>query len=550
MKLQLRFLILIVFYSLNASAIHRAPYYFRQPADPSAITPPDAIDVKHYRFRIELNDTTDIISGTAEISLLCKKNLTQLELDLISKNAQGKGMQVTGITLQGTVLKFSHQNDLVKIFLTSPAAINDLLKLKITYRGIPNDGLIISKNKYGDRTFFADNWPNRGRNWIPVVDHPADKAAVDFIIIAPLHYDVVANGVKIEQSFLNARQKLTHYTEQVDIPTKVMVIGVARFAVQQAGVVDQTPVESWVYPQNSNDGFSDYAVAVKVLDFFIGHIGPYPYKKLANVQSKTTFGGLENASAIFYHENSVTGKNNQEGLIAHEIAHQWFGDSATELDWHHVWLSEGFATYFALLYSELVHGEDKRRSEMKIDRDQVIAYFKKNPQPVVNVEITDLMKLLNPNSYQKGSWVLHMLRREIGDENFRAGVREYYRKYRDSNALTADLKSIMEDVSGKDLKLFFEQWIFTAGHPVLDGSWSYDEAAKTLHITLNQVQKGAVFNFPLEIGVFQEGDLIPRIEKVRIDKQAHKFTIPMSAKPNKIALDPAINLLFEGNLRN
>ncbi len=148
-----------------------------------------------------------------------------------------------------------------------------------------------------------------------------------------------------------------------------MVAGIARFAVQHAGKVNDISVESWVYPQNRLEGFYDYAVAVKVLDYFHNHIGPYSYKKLANVQSKTRWGGLENANTIFYSENSVTGKGERESLIAHEEAHQWFGNSATENDWHHVWLSEGFATYFASLYLENTYGHDRLVEEQKIDRE-------------------------------------------------------------------------------------------------------------------------------------------------------------------------------------
>jgi aminopeptidase N len=510
----------------------------------------EKIDIKHYSFRIELNDSTDIIAGTAEISLISKKGVVESELDLISKNQQGKGMEVTAITWKGSALRFTHQHDKIKIIF--PAALNagEMVTLTITYRGVPQDGLIISKNKFGDRTFFADNWPDRGRNWIPVVDHPADKAGVDFIIVAPLHYEVVANGVKIEESYLNKKQKLTHYKEEADIPVKVMVIGVARFAIQQAGAVNGIPIESWVYPQNSAAGFSDLAFASRIMDFFISHIGPYPYKKLANVQSKTTFGGLENASAIFYFENMVDGKQDHEDLMAHEIAHQWFGDSASEKEWTHIWLSEGFATYFALLYAEYTHGINKRQEEMKKDRDEVITHFKKEPMPVVNSAITDLMQLLNVNSYQKGGWVLHMLRQEIGDNNFWTGISAYYRKFQNSNALTADLQGIMEGASNKNLDQFFKQWIYKAGHPVIDGSWKYDEQTKSLQLTISQIQKGSLFIFPLEIGIFMEGNRVPLIQKTSINKESQVLAIPLASKPAKIELDPNINLLFEGNLKN
>jgi aminopeptidase N len=154
-----------------------------------------------------------------------------------------------------------------------------------------------------------------------------------------------------------------------------MVIGAARFAVRQTGVVNGFEVTSWVYPQNREEGFDSYKYAPKILDFFHTHIGPYSYKKLANVQSKTRYGGMENASNIFYFENSVaTGAeaagnaSKIEPLVAHEIAHQWFGNSASETDWHHVWLSEGFATYLTHLYFEFTYGRDRMTKDLRDDR--------------------------------------------------------------------------------------------------------------------------------------------------------------------------------------
>lgn len=511
-------------------------------------SPSGDVDIKHYTFRVTVNDTTDIIRGTAEVLLSCKQNISSVELDLISKNAQGKGMDVMEVKHNDKGLKFSHTNDRLRISLDKQISAGEQITISIDYRGIPQDGLIISKNRFNDRTFFADNWPNRGRNWLPVIDHPADKASVDFVVIAPLHYEVISNGVRIEETYLSEFQKLTHYREETPIATKVMVIGVARFAIARAGMVNDIPVESWVYPQNRDEGFFDYAFATKILDFFISHIGPYSYEKLANVQSKTTFGGLENASAIFYAEDYVTGKNEHETLIAHEVAHQWFGNSATEKEWHHLWLSEGFATYFALLYNEFTYGIEKRQEEMIKDRDEVIAFFKKDPMPVINPAITDPMDLLNVNNYQKGSWILHMLRIEVGDQNFWNGIRAYYQQFRNGNALTEDFQQIMEQEAGKDLDLFFRQWLYKAGHPVLEGDWKYDEITKSLKISLKQAQKGSLFSFPLEIGIYEEGKLLPRIERLYIDKESHQLILPLLKKPAKITLDPHINLLFEGNL--
>jgi aminopeptidase N len=507
------------------------------------------IDVQHYNFELELNDSTDIISGRATVTVLFKKAVSSFELDLYTKDQKGFGMEIVSITSNQDPISFTHLKNKLKLILTIVSTVNRTAKFVIVYKGIPQDGLIIAKNKYGDRTFFGDNWPDRARQWLPVVDHPSDKAPVDFIITAPPHYDVVANGIKVEESFIKRKQKLTHWREETPLATKVMVIGVARFAVQRAGSVQGMEVTSWVYPQNRLDGFSAYSPAPQILDFYINHIGPYSYQKLANVQSKTKYGGLENANTIFYFENSISSPTLRD-LIAHEVAHQWFGNSATEIDWNHVWLSEGFATYLTILYNEFTFGRDRMKADLRKDRQEIIAFTAQTKLPVVFSTLpADLLEILNVNSYQKGGWVLHMLRNEVGDSAFWAGLQHYYIRFKNSNVSTSDFRQVMEEASGKNLTAFFNQWLYQVGHPVLTGSWVYQEAAQAVELTLTQTTQ-TPFQFPLEIGIYYENEEVPVIEKIFTDKISGKFNLKTTRKPAKIALDPNVNLLFEGKLKN
>lgn len=505
------------------------------------------IDIQHYAFSLELNDSTNIIQGNAVIDLLITdKASPSISLDLVAKNGE-KGMTVSSIMANEKALSFRHQDEILKISLADFSEIPDKLQLSIAYSGIPADGLIIAKNKFGDRTFFGDNWPNRAHNWLPCIDHPADKATVEFIVTAPEHYAVVANGEKIEETSLMDGAKRTHWKSTVILPTKVMVIGAARFAIELAGTYKNIPVTSWVYPQNREEGFYDYGVAVKVLEYMETHIGPYPYIKLANVQSKTRYGGMENASCIFYAESSVTGDRQSEGLIAHEIAHQWFGNSASEKEWAHIWLSEGFATYFTHLYMEETYGREALVKGMLQDRARILTFHKLSPQPIVVSEIDDLNNLLNPNSYQKGGWVLHMLRYVIGDEAFWKGIQEYYNEFQLGNALTSDLQRVMERVSGKELGWFFDQWVFQAGHPVYEGSWKATKKKVTLSLTQKQE---LLFEMPLEVGIYVEGEAEPRIERIVMKERegSFEFAVGSGQKVEKVVLDPNVWVLMEKDL--
>lgn len=503
-----------------------------------------AFDVIHYEFTITLNDTTNQIQGKAAIAIQLLTNSTTISFDLINKKGD-KGMTVLSVSGNDNPVTFTHANDILTLQLAAPTPAGDKRTFVITYEGTPADGLIIANNKYKHRGFFADNWPNRARNWLPCVDHPADKAATDFIVIAPDHYQVVSNGIQIEESTLNDHRKLTHYRETVPLATKVMVIGVADFAVQRSGDVQCIPVYSWVYPEDREKGFYDYALATEILPFYIKNVGPYGYRKLANVQSKTMFGGLENASAIFYSEVSVKGNRSTEGLLAHEIAHQWFGNMATESDWRHLWLSEGFATYMTILYMESKYGADTARAMLKEDREQVIEFAAKTMRPVVDSTVTNYMQLLNANSYQKGGWILHMLRRQLGDSAFWKSIRTYYARYAGKNASTDDLRKVFQEVSGKDLTVFFRQWLYTGGLPELNMTWSYNEKQKAITVTINQRQE-TPFQCTLELAIETATGSVTKPVTIK-DKQTI-VSIPVAQKPRTVKADPSTSLLFTGTL--
>ncbi len=498
----------------------------------------ESADVKNYVFGLHLNDENDEIKGKALITVDFKNEVENFALDLIGKSEE-YGMEVTAVLEDSVEANYEFSEN--KIIIRPKFNDSSTKTFMVQYHGIPERGLVIDTTKYGQRSFFGDNWPNLARHWLPSVDHPYDKASIEFRITAPQHYDVVATGVKIEESYLNNGFKLTTYKEPAPVAMKVVTIGVTKFASKLLDMVGEIPVTAWVYPENRLDGFSDYAVSTNVMNYFVDHIGPYAYAKLANMQAKTQWGGLENAGTISYFENSVTGKNEVEGLIAHEIAHQWFGNSASEASWNHVWLSEGFATYFSILYLESVYGDKKRKEELILDRKQVIEYYQKNPAPIVDNSIKDPFKVLSTNTYQKGGWVLNMLRHKLGDEIFWKGIRKYYKTYENSNAMTEDFRKVMEEVSGKDLENFFAQWIFTKGHPELKWNWKYRRGR--LLVSIDQVQKHHIFEFPLEIGI-RNGEQTKK-EIVQIDEKSKTFEIKVDSKPTEVILDPGVWLLFE-----
>ncbi|GAB3777992.1 M1 family metallopeptidase [Spirosoma horti] len=507
------------------------------------------VDVLHYAFSLTLSDSTNQIQGETAIRFTRADDRQTVWFDLISpRDSSETGMRVRSVSLpDGKTVPFSQRND--RVFINLAAAPNQPTEVVVRYGGTPARGLIISQNKFGERTFFGDNWPNNARNYLPVVDHPSDKATCSFAVTAPATYRIIANGKLVNESALPNGRKLTRWQESTPIPTKVMVIGAAKFAVEEVGSVSGVPVQSWLYPRDSQKGFVDYRPAKEILQYFINKIGPYSYEKLANVESTTIFGGMENASCIFYSEKVIVGKKDSdvEALLAHEIAHQWFGNSATEADWSQLWLSEGFATYFSALYLEHAYGKDTLNAVLNQNKSQIFRYAALKPKStIVDSTSANLMDLLNPNSYQKGGWVLHMLRHELGDDVFWKGIRAYYEKFRNANAQSSDLQTVMETVSGKKLGSFFQQWLHQPGYPEIVWGSSYDAAKKALVIDVRQAQRtGALFVVPLTFSIRgANGRETSRTARLTMTEQNQTFTVPLAAKPASVVIDPDNTVLM------
>ena len=489
------------------------------------------LNALQYRINLTVADASDEISAETEIVFEVKADgLREVLLDF-------DGLTVDGVTEQGRVAKFERTDGRLRVTLEGARRAGDILRVAVKYHGTPTDGLYFKRNKFGARTIFADNWPDRAHHWFPSIDHPSDKAMVEFFINAPSRYDVVANGELLDTTSSPDGTRVSHWLEGTPVPVYCMVFGATEFAVVKVGEWGTTPLSYYLYPKDLENGIRDYGRALRMLEFFSDLIGPYPYQKLALVESSTRFGGMENSSNIFFDENSYDGSGRLEGTVAHEIAHQWFGDSVTESDWHHLWLSEGFATYFGAIFYEHADGRDKFVRMMLDNRERYLKDADAVARPVYDPSVKDPFKLLNRNNYQKGAWVLHMLRRVVGDEKFFRGVRDYYRNYRDGNALTEDFRRMMErHYDGRPLDWFFRQWIYEPGFPTYDATWKWDEPSKRLTLKVRQTQTGGLFRMPLDVE-FRNGDDRQR-EVVEVSGREQAFDFKLKARPQMVALDP------------
>jgi len=525
-------------YSVGAQA-QSAP----APRPVAAPTYEPGIDVLDYDFTLELPDTGAFLRGDATIAVRRAPGMARLRLDLVDS------MSVRSVEVNGAQVSATHTAG--KIDIPLEGTTGDSVQVRVRYDGVVTDGLIARKDARGRWTWFGDNWPDRARQWLPTVDHPSDKATVTWRVRAPAGRVVVGNGLEAGTTRLTGRdagRTETRWRESRPIAPYMMVIAagpIVRFDLREPdchfGDQGQCVRQSiYVTPENRHWLPGPFLAAGPIVTLFEGLIGPFPYEKLAHLQSSTRYGGMENASAIFYDGRLFATPTIKDDLIAHETAHQWFGDAVTEREWGHLWLSEGFADYFTALWLQYIRGDAAFRAKMKETRAKILADPVVAARPVLDTTQTDYMQLLNTNSYSKGAYVLYMLHSRLGDSAFFRGLKSYYATYRHGTALTDDLQRELEKSSGQSLGQFFDQWLRRAGAPEPSIGWAWDPAAQSVSLLVLQEGARGAFELPLPVMITDADGQVRRIV-VNVPAEG-RATVPLpgrfAARPRSLAFDP------------
>lgn len=578
-RLKVAMYLLTVFVGICICGSAAADMYPRQPG----------IELQKYSFDVTLSDTSDELSVNDTIDVgFTADGIRSIDLDLCnliseprpagplgpcltprprpprgaaapdgpSPSSVGKGMTVTAVVAGDQPLEFQHSHDRLHIVFPKPSRAGEQFTFTIRYHGVPAAGLFIGKNSFGDRVFFTDNWPNKARNWLATIDHISVKAPKTISVTAPRRYEVISNGLLKEQVDLPGDVRRTVWEESMPIPSWQFSLGVAQMAVEYFGARGDVHFSAWLFPQNRDAGLKAVApLTQSVFDFYSEHIGPYAYEKLAQVEATGEGGATEPATTIFYYSGF--------GPLSHEMAHHWFGDSVTERDWDDVWLSEGFATYFALLYAEHKEGRDAFLRGVQQSGKAAVNYALAHPTDTIvhNNLANDSDVFFNSTQiYEGGAMVLHSLRGVLGDQNFWAGIRLYSSRYRNASATTDDFRKAMEDAchasrkcppDGEDLSWFFREWLNRGGIMQLEGTWHYDPEARQLKVTLDQMQAQGLYRMPMEVSITLPAQAtsaessssvtsggVRKTVKVLLDAQHNVATFPLDAAPLEVQLDP------------
>ena len=506
----------------------------------------------NYNITLAFNDAlSEIASARVAVTVQAVKDVSVIDLDF-------GDLPIDSVTVDAIATPFSRAPGLLNIRLAKPLPRDARAIIVVEYHGSPSDGLVLSNDKAGKPSAIGDNWPDRVHQWIPCLDHPSAKAPVTFTVTAPARDLVVANG-KLDHVENSSRANRTWtYTEAAPIPPYCMIVAVGEFAEIKMVDAPTTPLSYYVPQTDKAYAVHGFAAANPALKFFSETIAPYPYEKLALIVGATRFGGMENSSAIVFPKRLLD-TNVPEPLsnvfkiraglvevVAHEIAHQWFGDSVTESTWSDLWLSEGFATYFAGLMIQRYESETRFKDYMESAANTYFSFEKRTRIPIHDIETEDVSNLLNANNYQKGAWVLHMLRTELGDEIFFRSIRAYYNEHRASLASTEDLRAAFEKVSGKNLKEFFARWVYGTGHPRYELTWNWNAKTKRLRLVLDQTQSEAAF--PNAVSV----EIVNGSNKRRIiinPESKHAVQeIKLDAAPTLLIVDPENAILDESHV--
>ncbi|MBI4371888.1 MAG: HEAT repeat domain-containing protein [Elusimicrobia bacterium] len=517
---------------VQAALLGKAPKY----------APDRDFDSLHVKLDLNVDLRRRVLSGTCATTVRARRpGVRRLEFDAVD-------LQVSRVEVDGRPARFRLAGGKLRVSLPRALAQDAETRVLARYRvREPKTGVHFTA---GGGQMWSQSQPEDARRWFPCQDAPHAKATSEVRARVPAGFRAVSNGVLVEHEARGGRETW-HW--RMDRPHSIYLItlAVGRFSeIQQDW--DGIPVVFYCEKGREADARRGLGKTAKALAFFSAVTGVrYPYPRYAQVAVAEYPGGMEHTTCTTQTDACLidaraSKDHDLDLLVAHELAHQWFGDLVTCTEWPHAWLNEGFATYFEVLFQAHDKGQDEADYELLANAR---AYFdeesRRYRRPIVCRTYLDPWTIFDRHLYDKGSWVVHMLRRELGEAPWRKAIGHYLRKHRDATVETQDLAAAVEESTGRNLQPFFDQWIYRAGHPVLRARWSYDAKTKKGSLWLLQTQpvdeSSPAFRFPVDIRLVGRG--WTRDFKERMTDKEHRFAWRLPGEPLNIELDPDFVLL-------
>ncbi len=505
------------------------------------------VDIRHVKLELNVNPEKKVLEGTVSIDLTpIVDNVTRLQFDAVE-------LDVKDVKLNGRQVSFENTGRNIVIDLDKALKTSQQVTISIKYSGKPKRGLyfIEPDKSYPDRPYQAwtQGEDEDTRYWFPCYDYPDDKATSELIVTVPQKFLAISNGSLVETKEDKATGTKTYHWKQ-DIPhsSYLTSLVVGEYSVIKENV-DHVELQYYVPKGREEDTKRSFEKTPKMVRLFGEYFGvKYPYPKYAQViVSDFIFGGMENITATTLTWNTLHDKRahldfSSDDLVAHELAHQWWGDLLTCRDWSHAWLNEGFATYCETLFKEQDLGmEEAAYYQMQDLSDYLQEDKERYRRPIVTKTYAEPTELFDRHLYEKGGLVIHALRYYLGDELFQKGLSLYANTFREKVVETGDFRRAMEDATGKSLEGFFDQWVYHAGHPEFKVAYEWDDNAKMakLAVSQSQVAEGetpAVFQTPVDVSFTLSKGVQTR--KVLITQREQTFHFSIPEKPKDVEFDP------------
>ncbi|UCF80266.1 MAG: HEAT repeat domain-containing protein [Acidobacteriota bacterium] len=515
----------------------RAPLF----ADEAKNAPPrKTVDFEKIRLDVTLDEKEGKIRGAATHTFVPLWD----DVDTVVLDAED--MEIKKVVLRGKRLKFEHEGRRLTVRLGREYGRGDRLDLAVEYEAKPRRGLYFVRPDEGYPSKPYQIW-TQGEDedshyYFPCYDYPNELAESEINATVRKPYIVISNGelLGVEESG-DGKWRTFRWRERVPHVSYLVSLIVGEFEEIRAEW-DGVPLRYYVQQKDVEHAMNSFRKTPEMMRFFSDRIGiRYPYEKYAQTPvEEYMWGGMENVSATTLtqhtiHDDRAHLTEDSEGLVAHELAHQWWGDLLTCRDWSHLWLNEGFATYFDALFKEHDRGADEFKLDMLRNKEWYLEDHGWRPRPVVWREYEIPGDMFDGHSYEKGSWVLHMLRYHLGERDFWRGVQLYARRHQKQNVTTNDLRLAFEDAAGKNLEWFFEQWLYRAGHPEFDVEWSWDEGTGMVELRVRQTQEGEPFRVAVGVEIAAEDGA--RLHRVVLDGAEQRIYLPAPKKPPAVRFD-------------
>ena len=511
--------------------------------------PSRQINILHVALDVTPDFTNHTVAGKTTITFKpIAKPLEKLSLDAVD-------LTVISVTSSEAILDYQVTDEKIIVTFAQPVPADKEAWVTIEHRAEPTEGMYFRTPemgyKAGDTHLFTQGEPVEARHWYPCLDSPNEKFTSEITCRVPAGMTVLSNGRLVSEEKDPATGLVAVKWLQDKPHANYLLSLVAGYFKKVEDRHRDVPLAFYTPPSEIDEATNSFCDTRDIMAFYEDEIGmPFPWAKYYQVAvNDFVAGGMENTTLTTLTDYTLFTTNTEnirssQNLVAHEMAHQWFGDLVTCKDWSHIWLNEGFATYYALLYDEHRNGRDSMLYGLYHDAQQILSMTDLS-RPIVDRKYDNPMELFSVLAYQKGSWVLHMLRAQLGKDLYRRCIRTYLEQHQFGSVVTEDLNAVIEELSGRSYDQFFDQWVYHGGCPDLDVSYSWDARSKLAKVSVRQTQRISddtfLFNLPLTIRFKMKSTAVDK--PIIVKEKSEDFYFALDEAPTAVRIDPEYAVL-------